>query len=295
MNPPLPDDDFPQSVQIAEAEFRRHRPDVIVGSSRGGAVAINMQSGETPLILLCPAWKKWGAATTVKPNAIILHSRNDEVVPFADSEELVANSNLSHDTILSIGRDHRLAGDEPLNAMLAACKQIVETSDLVNVTVYYLELLTPVAQSVPEPRDGLTVVEARSPSVRYYRFLYDAVGKDYHWLGRRKLTDAELERILQDPLNEVHVLYVEGTPAGFAELDRSESDEVELLQFGLMPEYIGQGLGKWFLQWALSKAWSYKPKRVWLHTCSLDHPAALPTYTKAGFVQYSTEMIRREL
>jgi hypothetical protein len=94
INPKLPDEDFEEAVRIAQAEFDKHQPDVVVGSSRGGAVAMNLSSGETPLVLLCPAWKKWGIARTVKPGTVILHSRAD-VVPFADSEELVKNSGLS--------------------------------------------------------------------------------------------------------------------------------------------------------------------------------------------------------
>jgi hypothetical protein len=88
LNPALPDDDFDAAVRIAQTEFDRHQPDVIVGSSRGGAVAMNIESGDTPLVLLCPAWKRWGTATTVKPGTVILHSRADEVVPFANSQEL---------------------------------------------------------------------------------------------------------------------------------------------------------------------------------------------------------------
>jgi len=167
--------------------------------------------------------------------------------------------------------------------------------ELVDVTVYYLEMLAPSHRDVPMPRGGLTVLQAEAPSVPYYRCLYDAVGKDYHWLSRRKLADEKLAAILNDPLNEVHVLQVDGSPAGFAELDRCQPDEIELVQFGLMPDFIGQGLGKWFLQWTIDKAWSYQPKRFWLHTCTLDHPAALPTYKKAGFVQYKEEKIHREL
>ena len=94
LNPGLPDDDFEKSVRIAESECGDHQPDVIVGSSRGGAVAVNMDSKDTPLVLLCPAWKNWGTATTIKPNTIILHSRQDDVIPFADSEEILANSDL---------------------------------------------------------------------------------------------------------------------------------------------------------------------------------------------------------
>jgi hypothetical protein len=67
LNPALPDDDFDAAVTIAHAEFDRHQPEVVVGSSRGGAVAMNIESGETPLVLLCPAWKRWGTARTAKP------------------------------------------------------------------------------------------------------------------------------------------------------------------------------------------------------------------------------------
>ena len=72
LNPAFPDDDFDEAVRIAQGEFDQHPPDVVVGSSRGGAVAMNINSGSTPLVLLCPAWKRWGTATTVKPGTIIL-------------------------------------------------------------------------------------------------------------------------------------------------------------------------------------------------------------------------------
>src|SRR5260370_29736357 len=91
----------------------------------------------------------------------------------------------------------------------------------------------------------------------------------------------------------VHVLMADGVPAGFAELDRRREGEIELVQFGLMPEFIGQGLGRYFLQWTIDRAWSYDPRRFWLHTCTLDHPAALPNYRKAGFEIYKEEMTVR--
>jgi len=81
--PALPDDDFDAAVHIAQTEFDRHYPDVVVGSSRGGAVAMNINSSDCPLVLLCPAWKHWGAAKTVKTNTIILHSKADETIPIA--------------------------------------------------------------------------------------------------------------------------------------------------------------------------------------------------------------------
>lgn len=118
INPALDDDDFAEAVRIAQAEFDRHRPQVVIGSSRGGAVAVNINSGEAKLVLLCPAWKKWGTAKSVKPGTVILHSRADDVIPFADSEELARNSEAK---LIEVGTDHRLADPEPLAAMLRAC------------------------------------------------------------------------------------------------------------------------------------------------------------------------------
>jgi GNAT superfamily N-acetyltransferase len=164
----------------------------------------------------------------------------------------------------------------------------------LDVTIYYLEMHTPPTRVVPPPRNGLAIVHAKNPTVAYYRFLYETVGKYYHWYSRGRLTDAELAATIQNPLNEVHVLHVEGTPAGFAELDRRSADEIELVQFGLLPEFIGQGFGKFFLQWTIDKAWSYRPKRLWLHTCTLDHPNALPNYQKAGFTIYKQKLSTRD-
>lgn len=125
INPPLDDDDFDLAVRTAQAEYDQHTPDVVVGSSRGGAVALNINGGDTPLVLLCPAWKTWGNGTACKPNTVILHSRKDDVIPFADSEELVANSGLPPETLIEVGDDHRLADPEPLKAMLEACQRVL--------------------------------------------------------------------------------------------------------------------------------------------------------------------------
>lgn len=120
LNPALPEDDFDAAVHIAQAEYDHGHPDVVVGSSRGGAVAMNIDSGLTPLVLLCPAWKKWGTATTVKPGTVILHSQGDDVVPFADSEELVRSSGLPESALIVVGTEHRLADPESLAKILEA-------------------------------------------------------------------------------------------------------------------------------------------------------------------------------
>lgn len=121
INPKLPDDDFAEAVRIAQAEFDEHQPQVVVGSSRGGAVAMNINSGSAKLVLLCPAWRKYGTAKTVTADTVILHSRADDVIPFADSEELVKNSGLPAYTLIEAGHDHRLADAESLEMMLEAC------------------------------------------------------------------------------------------------------------------------------------------------------------------------------
>jgi GNAT superfamily N-acetyltransferase len=160
----------------------------------------------------------------------------------------------------------------------------------MKVKTTYLEMFARPERAVPAPRDGLAVVHARKPTVAYYRFLYEGVGRDYSWPRCKRLSDADLAALLNDPRVEVHVLMAEGVPAGFAELDRRAEGEIELIQFGLLPEFIGQGLGRYFLQWTIDKAWSYQPRRFWLHTCTKDHPAALPNYLKAGFAIYKEEV-----
>lgn len=129
INPALDDEDFEHAVATAQAAFDEYRPDVVVGSSRGGAVAMNLAVGETPLVLLCPAWRHWGLATTVPPGTRILHSRRDEVIPFGDSETLVRNSGLHAEALIEVGSDHRLADPEPLAAMLAACERAARGRD----------------------------------------------------------------------------------------------------------------------------------------------------------------------
>jgi predicted esterase YcpF (UPF0227 family) len=127
INPALPDDDFEEAVVLAQSEFNNHRPDVIVGSSRGGAVAMTIESGDTPLVLLCPAWKHWAPSGNLKRRAVILHSRRDEVIPFRDSEELLSVNGMPATALIETGNDHRLADVESLKAMLDACVSVFRT------------------------------------------------------------------------------------------------------------------------------------------------------------------------
>ena len=121
IEPDLDDDDFSLAVRIAQRAFDEHQPDVVVGLSRGGAVAMNIDIGETPLVLMCPGWKRFGNARTVKKNTVILHSRADDVVPFSFSEELLINSGLPPEALIEVGKDHFLSDPDSLEAMLEAC------------------------------------------------------------------------------------------------------------------------------------------------------------------------------
>jgi GNAT superfamily N-acetyltransferase len=157
------------------------------------------------------------------------------------------------------------------------------------VTITYLEMLAPPARTSVAAPEGVNVERATSPTVEQYRALYDRVGRDWRWIDRRILSDEQLAAIITDPRVEIHLLRVDGEVAGYAELDRRIEDEVELAYFGLFGEYIGRGLGRFFLERVIERAWSYSPRRFWLHTCTLDHPRALPNYLKAGFVPYKEE------
>ncbi|MEX0728193.1 MAG: GNAT family N-acetyltransferase, partial [Planctomycetaceae bacterium] len=139
------------------------------------------------------------------------------------------------------------------------------------VTVWYLQMFAHNGRAAAAPRGGVAVTHVRQPTTEYYRLLYDAVGADYGWTSKKKLTDSQLAEQLANPLVEIHVFTVDGMPAGFAEFDRRIADEIEMVQFGLVRDFLGQGLGKYFLQQMIDVAWSYEPKRFWLHTCTKDH------------------------
>ena len=128
-----------------------------------------------------------------------------------------------------------------------------------------------------------------APPVNFYRYLYNTVGEAYVWVVRRRMSDEAIGTMLRDPRVEIYVLYVGGTPAGYAELDFREKGEAELAYFGLLPEFIGRGFGAFLLASAIDIAWSQPIERLWVHTNTLDHPRALPLYQKMGFVAYAQE------
>jgi GNAT superfamily N-acetyltransferase len=146
-------------------------------------------------------------------------------------------------------------------------------------------------RAVPPPRTA--IVEARKISASFYRYLYDTVGAPWCWTSRRLIDDEELLYRVRAPGVEIHVLWVEGVPAGFAELAGDEMPTVWLAYFGLIPEFIGRGLGRFLLDWSVDRAWDMGALELRVQTCDLDHRAALPNYERAGFrvVGERTEVI----
>ena len=153
----------------------------------------------------------------------------------------------------------------------------------VGVTVTFLRMTARPFAPAPDWPDGAEVVQLQPCTVEQYRFLYNTVGNDYVWWLRRVLPDHRLAAVLRDPRVSIHVLQVNGEPAGFYELDRGTWPTVNLSYFGLFPSAVGQGLGFTFLRHAVDAAWSIRPRVLTVNTCTADHPRALPAYLRAGF------------
>ena len=173
--------------------------------------------------------------------------------------------------------------------------QIDESKIILKPTqVYYLRMdenphfnITDIA--------GTEIKEIIKPvSANTYRRWYATAGADYYWLDRLVMPADELNSIINQSNNFLFVLYYNNEEAGYAEIVK-EGDYTELAYFGLFPQSIGKGLGKYFLQWSITKAWSFNPKWIQVNTCALDHPNALPLYKKMGFVEYKTTTEQRKI
>ena len=152
------------------------------------------------------------------------------------------------------------------------------------VTRTFLEMASPdelVTGAPPVPAPVIERLERCSPEL--FRYLYAEVGRAFHWTDRLSWTDETIRRHLSHPGVSIWLMSWETRPAGYFELREHEDRSVEIAYFGLMPDYLGRGWGKYLLTRATQSAWNLRPDRVWLHTCTLDHPAALPNYIKRGF------------
>lgn len=159
----------------------------------------------------------------------------------------------------------------------------------IEVVTTYLQMFAPPVPG-PEPAPPSVRLErVEDPTVPLYRFLYGTVGEPWTWYERLAWSDADLAATIRDPAVDLLLLSVGGQPAGYAELDRRRMPEIELAYFGLMPDFIGRGLGRWMLRETVARAWSFEPTRLWVHTCTLDHPKALGLYEACGFRRYAQE------
>lgn len=158
------------------------------------------------------------------------------------------------------------------------------------MTVTFLEMRAkPSVLPPPQPRGKVALLRVEKPATHFYRYLYDAIGKDYYWVDRKRLDDDALALVIQDPLNRLFALYADGSPAGMAELDLRKSGTANISYFGLMPEAIGRGLGYFFLYHTCINAWLEPIERLTVNTCTLDHPRALPLYQRMGFAPYDRQ------
>jgi GNAT superfamily N-acetyltransferase len=164
------------------------------------------------------------------------------------------------------------------------------------VMTYYLEMTDPTQIRPAAVRDTrLQVQRAEIPAPEFNRFLYTAVGGAWYWLDRLTWTYEQWLTYLDRPEVETWVGYVAGTPAGYFELERQNAGNVEIVYFGLLPRFIGRGMGGQLLTVSLERAWQMDTTRVWVHTCTLDGPAALPNYQARGFRLYMQELTEVEV
>jgi GNAT superfamily N-acetyltransferase len=166
----------------------------------------------------------------------------------------------------------------------------------VEVTRTYLEMTSAGAfRPAPSADPWLRVERVSDCPASFYRYLYREVGSRYHWTDRRDWSDGRIVEHLADPWVTLWVLYRAGSPAGYFELAADGDGSTEIAYFGLLPEFTGQNLGKHLLSVAVERAWAGGASRVWLHTCTLDSPAALPNYLKRGFTPYKEERYTKEI
>ncbi len=161
------------------------------------------------------------------------------------------------------------------------------------IHVWYLEMTTQPASQAHDDVKNYELKRVGTPLPELNRFLYATVGGPWKWYMRLDWSWKQWSDYLAQPTIETWVAYQHGTPVGYFELNRQHNGDTEIVYFGLIPEYVGKGLGKIFLSDCIQRAWMdeglNKSKRIWLHTCTLDHPNALPNYLNRGFKVYKEE------
>ncbi len=155
----------------------------------------------------------------------------------------------------------------------------------LSTVVTYLDMTAPPPARAPK-RDDLVLARMDAPSVDGYRALYKRIGLDWLWIDRLLMPDDALQALLDAETTEVYAARRDGVDIGLLELDFADPENVELAYFGLVPEAIGDGVGRWLMDHAIRLGFRDATRRLWVHTCTLDHPAALGFYVRSGFKPY---------
>ena len=157
----------------------------------------------------------------------------------------------------------------------------------LDTVITWLEMKTQPAKRHPLPLGvNAAILHAEKLQLSFYRFLQFQVGYPWNWEYRLRMDDEALAAAIHADTTEIYVLYLDGAPAGFFEVNRADPSVTDLAYFGLMPHAAGRGLGRWFLCQAVEACWASAPERITVNTCTLDHPAALSLYQKLGFRPY---------
>ena len=161
---------------------------------------------------------------------------------------------------------------------------------MAEVTTTYLEMKSPDQLKAKPAPEGLGVFECEIKQFQYNRFLYLLVGENWQWFDKLSWTDEQWRDFAENENLRTWVAYFRGAPAGYYELQQQEGGDVEIAYFGLAPKFIGMGFGGYLLTRAIRSAWQWeKTRRVWVHTCTLDHPGALNNYMARGMEVYRVE------
>lgn len=159
------------------------------------------------------------------------------------------------------------------------------------ISIYHLEMTEPSQLNAKRQSNGLTLIQAKVKQYEFNRFLYQFVGAAWHWTDKLSWSDSQWQAYSEADNLHLYVAYLEGAPAGYFELQQQEGGNVEIMYFGLGERFIGQGFGGYLLTQAIEHAWALPhTRRVWVHTCSLDHPSALQNYQARGFSLFKTDL-----
>jgi GNAT superfamily N-acetyltransferase len=163
----------------------------------------------------------------------------------------------------------------------------------VALTTYHLEMLRREELCPKRAGSDFRVIRAEIPCPEFNRFLYAAVGWQWSWIDKLSWDYEQWKAQVERPEFGTWVGYFSGTPAGYYELEQQSDGDIEIVYFGLLPQFVGKGLGGALLTSAIESAWDWGARRVWVHTCSLDHPSALANYLARGFRQFKVEQAHK--